>query len=189
MFAKPSFDLATALTVAAVLLPTALQAQDQGDREALPSIQEHTEGMTKIDGFFPLYYEAEVDRLWMEVPHLNTEVLHLAGLAAGLGSNDIGLDRGSGSGSRIVEFERHGRRLMMVQPNYRFRANTDNPAEERAVRDRSARPTDPPSPTGDGGGSAWSATRRAGPRSPASPPTRTPRVRHRGGPRTVRPEA
>jgi hypothetical protein len=63
----------------------------------------------------------------------------MVGLAAGLGSNDIGLDRGGGSGSRIVKFERHGRKVMMVQPNYRFRAESDNPAEERAVRDAFAR--------------------------------------------------
>jgi hypothetical protein len=95
--------------------------------------------MTLIDGFFPLYYESERDRLWMEVSHFDTEVLHMTGLAAGLGSNDIGLDRGGGSGSRIVTFERHGRKLMMVQPNYRFRVESDNPAEERAVRDAFAR--------------------------------------------------
>jgi hypothetical protein len=95
--------------------------------------------MTLIDGFFPLYYESEYDRLWMEVSRFDTEVLHMTGLAAGLGSNDIGLDRGGGSGSRIVTFERHGRKLLMVQPNYRFRVESDNPAEERAVRDAFAR--------------------------------------------------
>jgi hypothetical protein len=95
--------------------------------------------MTLIDGFFPLYYDADLDRLWMEISRFDTEVLHMSGLAAGLGSNDIGLDRGSGSGSRIVFFERHGRKVMMVQPNYRFRAESENPAEERAVRDAFAR--------------------------------------------------
>jgi len=121
------------------LVPAILQAQGGGDPQPLPTIEAHTEGMTFIDGFFPLYHESEHDRLWMEVSHFDTEVLHMSGLAAGLGSNDIGLDRGSGSGSRIVTFERHGRKLMMVQPNYGFRVESENPAEERAVRDAFAR--------------------------------------------------
>jgi hypothetical protein len=95
--------------------------------------------MTLIDGFFPLYYDPGNDQLWMEVSRFDTEVLHLAGLAAGLGSNDIGLDRGGGAGSRIVTFERHGKKLLMVQPNYGFRVESDNPAEVRAVRDAFAR--------------------------------------------------
>ncbi len=113
----------------------------QGGRESqpLPTIESRTEGMTRIDGFFPLYYDADLDRLFMEVSRFDTEVLHMSGLAAGLGSNDIGLDRGGSSGSRIVFFERHGRKVMMVQPNLRFRAESENPAEERAVRDAFAR--------------------------------------------------
>lgn len=130
------------LAIAAVLfffLPALARAQQEGGGPSLPSIEEKTEGMTFIDGFLPLYYESEHDRLWMEVSRFETEVLHMTGLAAGLGSNDIGLDRGGGSGSRIVTFERHGRKLLMVQPNYRFRAESDNAAEERAVRDAFAR--------------------------------------------------
>ncbi|MGD2120589.1 MAG: zinc-dependent metalloprotease [Gemmatimonadota bacterium] len=95
--------------------------------------------MTHIDGFFPLYYEADHDRIFMEVSRFDTQVLHMTGLAAGLGSNDIGLDRGGGSGSRVVTFERHGRKLMMVQPNLGFRVDSENPAEVRAVRDAFAR--------------------------------------------------
>ena len=111
------------------LLPVTAQAQRSGGSESLPTIEAHTEGMTLIDGFFPLYYQAEHDRLFMEVSQFDTEVLHMTGLAAGLGSNDIGLDRGGGSGSRLVTFERHGRKVMMVQPNLRFRVESENPAE------------------------------------------------------------
>ncbi len=75
----------------------------------------------------------------MEIPKLNTEVLYSTGIAAGLGSNDIGLDRGALAGSRIVKFERVGPRVLVVQPNYRFRAITDNAEEVRAVRDGFAR--------------------------------------------------
>ena len=125
-----------ALLLAGLILPSATRAQEQ---RALPSIEEHTAGMRKLDGFFPLYWDAAAGQLFMEVPRLGAEVLHSVGMGAGLGSNDIGIDRGGTAGSRIVEFERVGRRVLMVQPNYQFRSSSDNPAEVRAVRDAFAR--------------------------------------------------
>ena len=95
--------------------------------------------MKKIDGFFPLYWDEGAGRLWLEIPKLDTEVLYSTGLATGLGSNDIGLDRGILTGSRIVKFERVGPKVLMVQPNYQFRALTTNAAEARTVRDAFAR--------------------------------------------------
>ena len=55
-------------------------------------------------------------------------------MPAGLGSNDIGLDRGQIGDSRIVFFNKVGKKLFLVQPNYDFRANTSNTNELRAVR-------------------------------------------------------
>src|SRR5690606_27563936 len=75
----------------------------------------------------------------MEIPELDREMIHYMGYGAGLGSNDLGLDRGALRGSRIVAFERVGRKILMVQPNYAFRATSDNPDEVRAVRDAFAR--------------------------------------------------
>ncbi|MDX1646186.1 MAG: zinc-dependent metalloprotease [Longimicrobiales bacterium] len=117
-------------------VPLPAVAQEDGP---LPSIEEKTEGMERMDGMLPLYWDADLGRLWMEIPALDTEMIHYVGYGAGLGSNDLGLDRGALRGSRIVEFERVGRKVLMIQPNYRFRASTDNPAEERAVRDAFAR--------------------------------------------------
>ena len=110
-----------------------------GGAEAIPSIEDRTNGLKRIDGFFPIYWDEAAGRLWLEVPKLDTEVLYSTGFGTGLGSNDIGLDRGALTGSRIVTFERTGPRLLMVQPNYRFRALTDNPAEARTVTDAFAR--------------------------------------------------
>jgi hypothetical protein len=57
----------------------------------------------------------------------------LTSLPAGLGSNDIGLDRGLLGGERIVKFSKVGRKIMLVQPNYNYRAVTSDAAEKRAV--------------------------------------------------------
>ena len=134
LLAAPPTDLLAAVPAdLAARGPATLQATD------LPSIAEKTEGMEEIDGFLPLYWDEDQGRLWMEIPQLDQEMIHYVGFGAGLGSNDLGLDRGALRGSRIVKFEKVGRRIMMVQPNYRFRALTDNPEEVRAVTDAFAR--------------------------------------------------
>jgi hypothetical protein len=145
MFARnPMLTFASrSLTLFGVVALTAVPAFSQqgrgGGAPALRTIEDRTASMRKLDGFFPLYWDSAGGQLFMEIPRLNSEVLHVMGLGAGLGSNDIGLDRGGLMGSRIVMFERTGPRVMMVQPNYDFRSSSTNPAEVRAVRDAFAR--------------------------------------------------
>ncbi|MBI71310.1 MAG: peptidase [Gemmatimonadetes bacterium] len=136
-----------AMTMSLVLLQifgassvlVASEAQGERNTGNLPSIDEMTEGMQKMDGFLPLYWDEDMGELWMEVPELNQEMIHYVGYGAGLGSNDLGLDRGALRGSRMVKFEKVGRKILMVQPNYQFRAITDNLSEVRAVKDAFAR--------------------------------------------------
>ncbi len=95
--------------------------------------------MQKIDGYFPLYWDERTGALFIEIPRLDTEFLFSMGLAAGLGSNDIGLDRGSGGGGRVVYFQRVGPRVMLVQPNQSFRSSSANPLERKSVEDSFAK--------------------------------------------------
>src|ERR1051325_2506028 len=115
-----------------VLAPAALHAQAPA---ALPSIATKTAGMRKLDGYFPLYWDENAGHLWMEVARLDSEVLWVSGLATGLGSNDIGLDRGQIQDERIVRFRRVGPKILLEQPNYTFRGGSPNPAEIRDVKD------------------------------------------------------
>ncbi|MCJ7679082.1 MAG: zinc-dependent metalloprotease, partial [Candidatus Aminicenantes bacterium] len=69
------------------------------------------------------------------INRLEEEFLYYTALAAGLGSNAIGLDRNQLGSSKIVSFFRIGPRIFLMQPNYGFRAESDNPEERRAVRD------------------------------------------------------
>jgi len=105
----------------------------------LPTIEDKTAGMKKLDGYFPVYWDERTGQLWLEISRFNTELLHNVGYASGLGSNDIGIDRGALAGSRIVYFERVGPKVLMVQPNNRFRALTSNQLEVKDVRDAFAR--------------------------------------------------
>ena len=108
-------------------------------KAAPPSIEAKTAGMQKLDGFVPLYWDEAEGRVYLEIARFGVEMLHSNGFASGLGSNDIGLDRGALAGSRIVMFERVGPKVLLVQPNYDFRASSTNPEEVRAVRDAFAR--------------------------------------------------
>ena len=112
-----------------------LAAAAAGAQTATPSIDEKTRGLDKLDGIFPLYWDARAGTLWIEVPKLDTEFLYVTSLSAGLGSNDIGLDRGQLGGEHVVSFRRIGPKVLMVEPNYGYRAITDNPDERRAVEE------------------------------------------------------
>lgn len=128
------------LTIAVgVASAQAQEARRPGAAAQITSIEEKVTGLKKIDGFYPLYWDEAAARLWLEIPKLDTEVLYSTGMATGLGSNDIGVDRGTLTGSRIIKFERAGPKVLMVQPNYQFRAITTNAAEARTVRDAFAR--------------------------------------------------
>ncbi len=105
----------------------------------VPAIDARTSGMQKMDGYFPLYWDERTGSLFIEIPRFDTEFLLNTGLAAGLGSNDIGLDRGMGAGAKLVSFQRVGPRVLLVQPNTSFRSTSANPLERKSVEDSFAR--------------------------------------------------
>ncbi len=107
----------------------------------LPTIADKTRGMERQEGLFPLHLEQATGKVWMEIPALDTEFLYVTSLPQGLGSNDIGLDRGQLGGEHLVRFVRYGPRVLLVESNTRFRAETDNPDERRAVEEAFARST------------------------------------------------
>ena len=96
-------------------------------------ISEKTDGMDKYEGFFNYWWDDEEGKIWLEVDKLDEEFIYVNSLAAGLGSNDIGLDRSQLGNTRIVKFTRIGPKVLMVQPNYSFRATSGVPLEEKSV--------------------------------------------------------
>src|SRR5580700_2959353 len=132
------------LIFAVMVSSVLVHAQQQGGRGAgaaaqaggrTPTIEERTAGMQKLDGFFPIYWDERTGNLWLEISRFDSDFLYTTGLAAGLGSNDIGLDRGQGGGGRLVSFERVGPKVLMVQPNESFRSSSPNIAERKSVED------------------------------------------------------
>ena len=105
------------------------------DADTLPSIEKKTEGMRKMDGFVPLFWDADKGKMWMEIGRFDEELLHYTSLPAGLGQNDIGLNRGDLGPQHVVVFRRIGPRVLMEEPNQRFRAISDDPMERKSVLD------------------------------------------------------
>jgi hypothetical protein len=99
------------------------------------SITEKTSGMKKLPGFFPLYWDEKAGNLFLEIEKPGAEFLFYTSLAAGLGSNDIGLDRNQIGAERILRFDRVGPKILLTERNLKFRANSDDAAERRAVED------------------------------------------------------
>ncbi len=124
--------LAAVLFVAVLLV---LPASAQPPATALPTVAVFTAALAHDDGLFPLHHDARRGLLYLEVSRTGEDFLYQVSLPAGLGSNDIGLDRGQLGETTVVRFERAGGRLLLVAPNLAFRASSENPAERRSVRD------------------------------------------------------
>ena len=117
--------------------PAAARGFTTGGRQAHrpPSVAERTAGMERLSGLLPLHWDAVTGTLWMEIARLDHDLLYVRSLAAGVGSNDIGLDRGQLGATAVVRFERVGPKVLLVQPNQRYRVDTENPDEARALEE------------------------------------------------------
>jgi hypothetical protein len=104
-------------------------------------IAEKTKSMKRYDGYFTFWWDAPNGKIWLLVDKFDKEFLYVNSLPAGLGSNDIGLDRGLIGGSRVVAFNKVGKKLFLVQPNYSYRATSADKNEQRAVKESFAQST------------------------------------------------
>ncbi|MCH2488902.1 MAG: zinc-dependent metalloprotease [Flavobacteriales bacterium] len=102
---------------------------------------EKKSNLTYYEGFFNFHYSEADGEIYLEVPkdRLDTEFLYVHSLRTGLGSNDIGLDRGQLGDQRLVYFTKSGNKLLLIQPNLRYRATTTNELERRSIEEAFAR--------------------------------------------------
>jgi Met-zincin/Domain of unknown function (DUF5117) len=102
-------------------------------RQGLPTIEEKTNGLKKFEGYFNYYWDENSGKLWLEIKQIENEFLYCTSMPAAIGSNDIGLDRALPGDDRIVKFTKTGRKILLIQPNYSYRALSNDAAEKRAV--------------------------------------------------------
>ena len=131
---KPVHSIALALAVAVSTAAAATPPADKGDAKAPADIATATRGAEHVAGFFDVYRDAAKGRVLLGVHALDTPFLLVTSLPWGLGSNDVGLDRGQSGDSHLVEFRRVGPRLLLVEDNTKFRAVSSNADEALSVR-------------------------------------------------------
>src|SRR5881394_2183226 len=125
-----------------LLICSAALAQGRGPDATKPvNISDKVAGMQKFSGYFPFYWDAKAGKVWLEIDKWNSEFLYVESLPAGIGSNDLGLDRGALGQNYVVRFERVGPRVLLIASNQGYRANSDDADERRAVRDAFAEST------------------------------------------------
>ncbi|AEL26683.1 zinc-dependent metalloprotease [Cyclobacterium marinum] len=90
-------------------------------------------------GFFDFKWQEKDDRIILIIDQLGEEFLYVNALATGIGSNDLGLDRGQLGGRRIVKFEKVGDKILLIQPNYNFRGTSNNQAEANSIEEAFAK--------------------------------------------------
>src|SRR5947209_17658587 len=65
-----------------------------GENKAPASMAEFTKSFRRMPGYFNLYWDERAGKVYLEVDKWDTEFLFLDSLPGGIGSNDIGMDRG-----------------------------------------------------------------------------------------------
>ena len=100
---------------------------------------EEKKDLKLYNGYFNFYYSANEGKIYLEVDKLNKEILYTHFLASGLGSNDIGLDRGQIGDGVVVKFIKSGNKILLLQPNQKFRAISDNEFEKKSIEEAFAK--------------------------------------------------
>ena len=127
-----------AFVLLSAVLPLALRpasAADAPAKEASPTLTQKIAGLDRKDGLFPIDWDVKAGKLYLEIPVTEKDFLLIDQLPYGLGSNDVGLDRGQLGQGRIVHFSRVGGKVLLIAPNLAYRSSSTDPAERIAVKE------------------------------------------------------
>ena len=127
------------LLFATLIISSCLLAQKKKENSTpapvLSPIEAKVAGMKKLEGFINFYYDEKQDKVYLIIDKWDTELIYVESITSGIGSNDIGLDRNQLGRERIVKFDRRGPKVLMLEPNYFYRAISTNAAERKAVQE------------------------------------------------------
>jgi len=96
----------------------------------LPSVKAQSERP-----FYNIEYQAKTGKLMLKLDRFNEDFILVHYFASGIGSNDIGFDRGKIGGQKLVQFRRLGNKVLLVENNTQYRAESPLEAERTAVKD------------------------------------------------------
>ena len=93
-----------------------------------------------LDGLFPITWDARAGKLTLEITSFDKDFLLLDSLPSGVGFNDIstrnaviGLDRGQLGEGRVVRFYRSGNKVLLIERNLAYRADSGDSDAKKAV--------------------------------------------------------
>ena len=130
-FLKCAQELCLRLVFVCALLLSVSPAHAQ----EMPTISDTVAGAMPMEGYFNMYWDDATGTMYWEIDKLDTEFLYQVSMGSGLGSNPVGIDRGQLRGTYVLYAERVGPRVLLIEPNYRYRATSDNELEVQAVKD------------------------------------------------------
>lgn len=119
------------VVIGAVLLsPWVWSSEVDGATESVESVLLNTQQMP---GFIPLHWDGEEGRLYADISDIEGPFIYYNGLSHGLGSNDLGLDRGRLGDTFLVEFRKVGKKVFLAALNTKYTARSEDAQERRAV--------------------------------------------------------
>ena len=120
-----------------VLCLSLLLALPASADDSIPGVtefeQQHAPALQKYDGFFSFYHHTGTGQVYLQVPTDGQQFIFQTSLPWGLGSNDIGLDRGQLGQTQLASFYVEGNKALLMAHNTRFRASSRNQAERNSV--------------------------------------------------------
>ncbi len=122
-----------------ILFMCNVHAQSKKSRDNDPKNLSIIEQSKSFKGYFDFYYHEDMDKIYLKVTQTEQEFLYVNSLSQGIGNNDIGLDRGQLGNERVVYFSKSGNKLLLIQPNLRYRSSSDNPLEQRSIKEAFAK--------------------------------------------------
>ena len=125
--------------IALIYFTNGINAQNRSSKNK--EVAEHSvlDKSQPFEGFFTFNYQPETDAIYLSVKELEQHFLYVNSLSQGIGSNDIGLDRGQLGNERVVYFRKAGSKLLLIQPNLRYRSTSENPLEQRSIKEAFAK--------------------------------------------------
>lgn len=107
----------------------------------LPTIAAEVQrlGLSRREGLLPSYLEPRAGKVYLELSPKEDgsagEFLYRESLRTGVGSNDLGLDRGQLGETYVVRLVVRGEKALMEAQNFGFRASSGDLDEARSVRE------------------------------------------------------
>lgn len=131
---KPFYALKLLLACLLLTQTQALMSDDHDDNgNAITSIEEKVFDLQGFEGFFNLYWNESTGQLLLQIDNMGEQFIYQSSMARGVGSNDLGLDRGQLGATKLVAFQRSGPKVLLVEKNMGYRANSQDQFEVRAV--------------------------------------------------------